>query len=163
MKKAVLVLFVSLVLFFVSTPLVAAPAVKTPLTAEMTTMLVDPGKVWITADNIQQVKGAMAEGSITGDISGSIAITEDETLDLNTGEGCAHGRVVLTTADGTFEGHFVAVITDYYYVQGKAVGKGTGVYEGQKMMAWFEGHTEMVDSVPTTFSDVEGIILSPHG
>lgn len=162
MKKAVSILLVSLAVFFVSTPLVAAPATKTPFEGEMTTVLVYPGKVWITADGIEQVKGAVAEGSITGDISGSVTVTEDETLDLNTGLGYVHGKVVITTADGTFEGSFVALITGYYYVQGKGVGQGTGAYEGQKMMAWFEGHSEMVDGVPTTTSTVEGIILSPH-
>ena len=163
MKKAVLILFVSLALFFMLTPLVAAPATKTPFAGEMTMMLVYPGKVWTTADGIEQVKGAVAEGSITGDISGSMAVTEDETLDLNTGEGYVHGKVVMTTAEGTFEGSFVGFITDYYYMRGKAVGQGTGAYEGQKMMASFEGHSEMVDGVPTTMADLEGIILSPHG
>jgi hypothetical protein len=162
-KKAVLFLFVLLVSFFVLTPLVSASAVKTPVTGVMTVMLVDPGKVWITADGIEQVKGARGEGSITGDISGSITVIEDETIDLNTGLGWVHGKVVMTTADGTFEGHFVAVITDFYDIQGRAVAMGTGVYEGQKMMGSFVGHSVMVDDVPVTVSNVEGIILSPHG
>jgi len=163
LKKAVLILFLLLALFFVSTPLVAAPAVKTPFVGEMTLTLVSGGKVWVTASGIEQVKGAGSEGSITGGISGSVTVTEDETIDLFTGVGYAHGKVVMTTADGTFEGSFVAFITDYINMRGKAVGQGTGVYEGQKMMGSFEGHQVLSeDGVLTTVLDVEGIILSPH-
>jgi hypothetical protein len=55
-----------------------------------------------------------------------VTVTEDETIDLNTGRGYIHGKVVMTTADGTFEGSFVGFITDFYFVQGKAVGQGAG-------------------------------------
>jgi len=143
---------------------VVAPAQRTSFTGEMLMMVVDPGRAWITKGGIEQIRGAVAEGSVTGDVlSGSMTVVEDETINLNTGEGCVHGKVVLTAADGTFEGSFVAFVTGGFYVSGRAVGHGTGVYEGQKMMASFEGHLEMVDGVPTTIADVEGMILSPHG
>jgi len=146
-----------------STPMVVAPATKTSFKAKMTMMLVNPGKMWTTNGSIQQIKGAVAEGSITGDISGSATVTEDEALNLKTGEGCVHGKVVMTTAGGTFEGSFAGFVTGFVNVWGKAVGHGTGVFEGQKIMVSYKGHSEMIDGVPTTIADVEGIILSPHG
>jgi len=163
MKKRVLIPLVVLALFFTATPMVAAPATKTTFAAEMTLKIVYPGRVWTTRDGIRQVKGAVAEGNIIGDLTGSLRLTEDSTLDLNTGEGFSHGKVVMTTAVGTFEGSFVGVTTAYLFISGKALGHGTGAYEGQKIMASFEGHGEMINGVPTTIASIEGIILSPQG
>jgi len=163
MKKAVLIPLATLALFFLTTPTAMAPATKTPFTARMTLTPVSQGKVWITPDGIQQVRGAIATGYITGNITGSLKVIEDSTFNLTTGEGSSHGKVVITTPDGTFEGIFTGTTTGYYYFSGKAMGHGTGAYEGQKIMGTYEGHAEIIDGVPTAIADIEGIILSPHG
>lgn len=163
MKKAVLILLVALALLFTAVPMAAAPATKTPFTAQATLIPTSPGKIWITSDGVQQVKGAIAEGTVTGDLTGSLAIIQGATLDLNTGEGFMHGKFTITTAEGTFQGSFTGVITGYFYTSGQAVGHGTGAYEAQKIMGAFNGYQTMIDDVPTTILALEGLILSPHG
>jgi len=104
-----------LLVLFVVTPVMAAPATKTLFTAEASFVpgSISTGKGWITKDGIQHVKGAISEGNITGDISGTMWLMSDETVDLNTGEGANHGKFVLTVDGGTFEGSFQSKVTPF--------------------------------------------------
>jgi len=162
-KKAVLLPLVALALMLTVIPTTMAAATMTPLTGQMLITAVSPGKVWVTKDGIQQVKGSTSGGTITGTITGSVQITQYSTLNLKTGRGFFHGKIVITNPDGTFEGSFVGVVTGYYNMTGRGVSQGTGAYEGQKAMTMFKGQMEMRDGVPTAVIEVKGILLNPHG
>jgi len=171
MKKVLLPVMALLVLCVVA-PVMAAPATKTPFTAEASFVPgnVYPGEEWITEDLIYHVKRQVGEGPVTGDIEGWSTIVRHATLDLKTGEGSCHGKIVITVVVdtvvvGTFEGTEQSTITAYGGtpetpgISGTFIAYGTDTYEGQKMMASFEGGL-IGDTVVVVF---KGIILSPKG
>lgn len=173
--KKVLIPVMALLVLFVVTPVMAAPATKIPFTAEASFGFgnVSPGEEWETEDGIYHLKGAVSEGttdihSAYGDISGALMIRHDLALDTNTGLGDCHGKFVITVFDntgtvvlGTFEGseHGAHTITDHHYISGNLVAKGTGMFEGLKMRGSYEG--ELIDG--TVVMDMKGILLSPKG
>jgi hypothetical protein len=167
--KKILIPVMALLVLFIITPVLATPATKTPFTAVLSFVPVSPGKQWITEDGISHVKGGIFEGTVTGisgpDISGTMWMSVDETVDLNTGEGSLHGKWTITAIGGTFEGSAVGVITPTSpttsYMSGTFIGHGAGDYEGQKIKGSFEGDV-IVDVYPIEL-DMEGIILSPKG
>ena len=169
MKKVLIPVIALLVLFAVA-PVIAAPATKTPFTAETSFIPgnISPGEVWITKDGIRHVKGAISEAPVTGDISGTMWLVSAETIDLNTGEGAVHGKFVLTVDGGTFEGSFQSVFTPLspgqLRISGTFTGQGTGTYEGQKIMVSSEGKLILPPPLPPVVEILlEGIILSPKG
>lgn len=162
MKKVLMPILALLVLFAV-TPAVAAPATKTLFTAEASFIpgSISPGKGWVTKGGIQHIKGATSEGTVTGDISGTMLLVSDETMNLNTGKGTNHGRFVLTVDGGTFEGSFQSIVTLHVF-SGTFIGHGTGTYEGQKIMGSHQGELT-VDAIPVVEMVLDGIILLPKG
>ena len=171
MKKVLLPVMALLVLFAVA-PVMAAPATKTPFTADVSFVLgnVYAGEEWITMDGIYHVKGQVSQGPVTltpvtGDILvGTMLIVRHATLDLNTGDGSCHGKIVITVNGGTFEGSEQSTITLWgAHISGTFLAQGTGMYEGQTIMASFEGGVVIVDGVKTVVAEFEGIILSPKG
>ena len=170
MKKVLMPVIALLVLFAVA-PVMAAPATKTPFTAEASFVPgnVDLGEEWITEDLIYHVKGQVGEGPVTGDIIGWLTIVRHATLDLNTGDGSCHGKIVITVDGvGTFEGTEQSTITagggtpEIPGISGTFEAHGTDTYEGQKIMASFEGGV-IRDTVVTVVVVFEGIMLSPKG
>ena len=172
MKKVLIPVMALLVLFAV-TSVMAAPATKIPFTGEASFGFgnVSPGEDWTTEDGIYHLKGAVSEGttdihSAYGDISGALMVRHDLVLDTNTGLGACHGKIVITVVVdtvvlGTFEGseHGAHTITDHHYISGTLVAKGTGMFEGLKMMGSYEG--ELIDG--TVVMDMKGTLLSPTG
>lgn len=172
MKRA-LIPVTTLLMLFVVTPVIAAPAAKIPFTSEVNIGFgsVSLGKEWTTEEGIYHFKGAISEGtaeihSILGDMSGTMMMVHDLALDLNTGHGQCHGKFVLTVDGmGTFEGseHGTHTITDGHYIAGGLVAKGTGMFEGLKMMALYEGEIFTVDTHQEVVAEMEGTLLSPKG
>ncbi len=149
---------------FVVAPTIAEPATKTPFTAEASFVPgnISLGKVWITKGNVQHVMGAESDGTVTGDISGTMWLVSYETVNLETGDGVNHGKFVLTVDEGAFEGSFRSVVTPDGF-SGTFVGHSTGMYKEQKMLGSYEGELTIVDAVPVVEMVLEGIILSPKG
>ncbi len=162
MRNEVLLSLLALALLLVAAPIALASVTKIPFTAQTILLPVSQGKSWTTPGDIQQAKGVVAEGNITGDITGTVRIVEDETLSLNTGQGVMHGQFMMTTTEGTFKGSFAGEVTGGIILTGKAVGQGTDTYEGQKIMGTYTGHVETTNGIPVTTLNLEGIILLSH-
>ncbi len=162
-KKVLMPVFVLIVLFAIA-PAVAAPAAKTPYTANVILNITSPGEGWTTEGDILHVKGLIAEGTFNSSDLGIVDATMwkklDYTLNTITGKGTMHGKFVLTVDGmGTFEGSFRDIITDSTHLSGTVVGQGTGGFEGWKTMGTWYG-----DIMDGTIENVlEATILSPRG
>ena len=169
--KKVLIPVMALLVLFVVTPVMAAPATKIPFTAEASSVFgnISPGIEW-EADGIYHVKGAISSGTVTTisgpDISGTMGLVMDLVINTKTGRGMCHSKIVVTVEGvGTFEGselgsHTIIPIPDPPYlkdvISGRFVLHGTGEFERLKMMGSFEGEN-IGGSVEMA---LEGIILS---
>jgi hypothetical protein len=174
MNKKVLISVIALLVLFAVTPVMAAPATKTPFTAEASFVFgnISPGIEW-EQGGIYHVQGVISSGTfatISGtDISGTLMIWHDLVINTKTGLGECHGKVILTVEGvGTFEGsehgtHTIIPIPDPPYlkdvISGSFVLHGTGEFERLKMMGSYEA--EMVGGLVEMA--LEGIILSPLG
>ena len=172
--KKVLMPVMALLVLFVVTPVMAAPATKIPFTAEASSVFgnISPGIEW-EADGIYHVKGAISLGNVTTisgpDISGTMRSVTDLTINTKTGLGGCYNKIVVTVEGvGTFEGsqhstHTIIPIPDPPYLKdvtsGSFVLHGTGEFEGLKMMGSYEG--EIINKLVEMA--LEGIILSPKG
>ncbi len=164
MKKGILIPLVALLVLFIATPVIAAPAAKIPFTANVKLQITDSGEEWPTKGDILHVKGLIAEGffnsSELGIVNAAMWKKLDFTLNTITGKGTMHGKFVLTVdGAGTFEGSFRDKITDSTHLAGTVVGQGTGAFEGVKTMGTWEGDimgTEIVNVL-------DAILLSPRG
>jgi len=160
-KRVLIPVTVLLVLFAVA-PVMAAPATKTPFTAEahFITGNVDPGETRTTKGNIVQIRNSTSTGTVTGDISGTLLFVQDQTLDMNTGLGVNHGKFVITVVGGTYEGSFRSMFTGLSFT-GTFVAQGTGTVEGQILMGSYEGQITIVDTSHHVQMTIDGVILSP--
>jgi hypothetical protein len=163
LNKKIVILIMTLSMLFVVTPALAAPAATIPYTADVELDMDSPGDVWVTAGGIQQIKGAVAEGSfVSADlgITGMMVKEFDCTINVNTGKGTIRGKFVLTVDDvGTLEGSFWGKVTDGTHLAGGVVGHGTGGFEGLKTMGTWEG-----DIIGSQIVNVlDAILLSPQG
>ncbi len=158
-----LLLLMALLVFTTVSPVMSAPAMKTSFMAEASFVPgnISQGTMWTTKDGIQHVRGAISEGTISGDLSGTFSIISHETVDLNTGEGVNHGKFILILDEGTFEGSFQSTIVMYTF-SGTFIGHGTGAYKGQKLMGLHEGEL-IFDTIPVVQMTLEGIMFSPKG
>ncbi len=158
-----LLLPMALLVFAIVSPVMSAPAIKTSFIAEASFVPgnISQGSIWTTKDGIQHVRGAVSEGTITGDLTGTFLIISYETVDFNTGEGVNHGKFTLILDGGTFEGSFQSTISMYTF-SGTFVGHGTDTYKGQKLMGLHEGEL-ILDTIPVVQMTLEGIMLSPKG
>ena len=173
--KKVLIPVIALLVLFAVTPVMAAPATKTPFTAEASIVggNISPGIEWTTDDGIYHIKGAISSGTFTTisgpDISGTVRLVTSLYIDTTTGLGECHNKIVMTVEGvGTFEGsqngtHMIIPIPDPPYIKdvtsGSFVLHGTGEFKGLKMMGSYEG--EEIGGLIELAS--EGIILSPKG
>ncbi|MCW3976451.1 MAG: hypothetical protein NWE77_00800 [Candidatus Bathyarchaeota archaeon] len=164
MKKKVLMPVIALLALFAVAPTSAAPAAKTPYTAEVSLAITSQGEYWTTKDGILHVRGLIAEGLFNSADLGIVDATMwkklDYTLNTATGEGTMHGKFVLTVGEvGIFEGSFRDMITDFTHLSGTVVGQGSGAFAGWKTMGIWYG-----DIIDGTIENVlEAIILSPKG
>ena len=159
--KRILIPLIALLVLFAVAPVMAAPATKTPFTTHVTfiTGNVSPREMWTTQGNILQIKESTSAGNVSGDISGTVLLTMDETLDLNTGLGVNHGKFVITLTGGTYEGSSRSMFTDLSF-SGTFIAHGSGSVERQVLMGSFEGVITIVDSLHLVNVVFEGVILS---
>jgi len=151
----------ALLVLFVVAPVMAAPAAKTPYTADVILAIISPGEEWETEGGILHVKGLIAEGTFvsTLGISGVMRKKLDYTLNTITGKGTMVGKFVLTVDGiGTFEGSFRDQITEFTHLSGTVVGQGTGVFAGWKTMGTWYGEIFEDDTIENVLN---AIILVP--
>lgn len=129
MKKVVLMPLMALVVLLMITP-VMAPATKTPASGSLTASGTAPGEARITKDGILHIKDAEGAGPVVGDLPGYMVFTFSAAVDLSTGLGSAHGKWVFSDDYGTFEGAWRVDVTGVVFIDGSAIGQGTGAYEG---------------------------------
>ncbi len=163
MNKKIMMPFMILLAFFAAAPLVAAPAVVVPYTADVSLAVIDPGESW-TLGGILHVRGLIAVGTFDSadlDISGAAMWKKlDYTLNTITGQGTMHGIFVLTVdGAGSFEGSFRDRITDSTHLAGTVVGQGTGAFAGVKTMGIWYG--DIIDG--TVENVLEAQLLFPKG
>jgi hypothetical protein len=127
--KRVLILVMALLVFSMITTAMAS-AIEIPVSGSFTGSATAPGESWITNDNILQIKDAEGAGPSAGDLPGYMEFTLSGDVDLNTGLGSAHGKWVLSDDHGTIEGTWRVDVTSVVFIEGSAVGKGTGDYMG---------------------------------
>lgn len=176
MRKILMATMLLLVLSIV-TPVMAAGATKIPFTAEASFIFgnVCPGKEWITKNGIYILMGAISQGTtdvhcVLGDMSGTLQISHSLILNMKTGVGYCFGEFVITVFDatgtvvlGTFEGSELGkhTITDHHYISGILFAKGSGMFEGMKMMASYEGEMITVGTQQVVELSMSGSLLSP--
>jgi hypothetical protein len=150
MRKVLMVMMLLLVFSAVAS-VRATPAAKIPFTAEASFVFgsIYPGEP-ITEDSILFVKRAISDGIVTvygvsdTPIPCTLVMVHDLFINLNIGLGECHGKFVITIfgGGGAFEGseHGTHEIAESYHgVTGNVVADGTGMFQGLKMMASYEG------------------------
>jgi hypothetical protein len=128
-----------------------ARATKTPFSATETSVPVQEGTTWISG-HIFHIRGEVDAGPVTGDLEGTITITVNLNVDMNTGKGELFGTFTLATDEVTWSGSFAGAISGPLS-SGRFGGQGT---DGTKVMGHFTQTGE------NTF-DLSGIILDPNG
>ena len=98
---------------------------------------IDPGRVWISDDGIQHLRGRVIIDIIKADddrVAGYITITQNRNLNLTTYDGTYSSKWSLKpdAYDGTWEGVFTGEIRSAIF-SGHGHGKGTGELEGMKL------------------------------
>lgn len=141
------------------TPAMSSSATKIPVKGSITAYLTAQGEVRMTRGNIVIQRNTEAEGPVSGDLSGTIHITSDVNLNLNTGEGVSFGTFVFTDTHGTFKGMWQVRYTDFVYFEGAAEGHGSEAYAGMLVKLSFKGSNPS-DVINI---DYEGTVLSPKG
>ena len=158
MKKRIWMPIVGLLMLSViTTPAMAkTAATKEPISFTLENIITIPsGKMWLTNDNIQQIKKVKQVGTVSGYFDGTMEFVVSMSINWTSGEGTGHGKFVITTDDssigGTFriEGNWATL-----HIIGTLVGTNSaGIYEGKKIMCALE-QTE-----PNVVA-FDGIILS---
>lgn len=172
MKKMVLVPIMVLALLFVVAPVMARMEGATRIygAGEYFGDVIDPGKQWVSEEGIVQVRDGLGNGTMTGDIPGFMVFTMNVAFDPTTGKGRIWGKFVAGDSFGnTFEGTFLAAISDWGTIDGKGVGQGTGAFEGMLLKNGFSGYNAYFGlPLPPYPMDTpiyfywDGYILSPH-
>lgn len=157
MKKG-LMFAMGLIVLSVITPAMAS-AIKIPVKGSITAFLTAPGDVRITKGNIMIQRNTEAEGPVSGGLSGTIHITSNVNLNLNTGEGVSFGTFTFTDDHGTFKGMWRVRYTDFIHFEGAAGGHGTHAYVGMLVKLSFKG----LNPPSLVNIDYEGIVLSQKG
>ena len=160
MKKEILIPMIGLlVLSAIMAPVMAkTAATKEPISFTLENITTIPsGKMWLTNDNIQQIKKMKQVGTVSGYFDGTMEVLVSMTLNWTSGEGTGHGKFMIKTDDGSIGGTFrIEGNWATSYIIGTIVGTdSTGIYEGKKIMCSLE-QTEL-DEV-----SFDGIILSPR-
>jgi len=165
--KKVLVPVLVLLALWMATSVMAAPALKIPVSGDFTgSLTAPPAKKWITNGGILIIKGAEGAGPLTGSFTGIMVFTGMFATDLNTGLGHGCGKWVSTDAYGTFEGTWITDVTGFVYVDGSSVGQGTGDYEGMILKNSFLGYNLYLggyEGPDGVYFEWVGTILSTKG
>jgi len=158
-KKGILILIVGLlVLSVIMAPAMAkTAATKEPISFTIENMTAIPsGKIWLTNDNILQVKNVKQVGTVSGYFDGTMEVVFSQAINMTSGEGSGHGKFVIITDDGSIGGTFRIENWGPTFSSGTFVGTdSTGIYEGKKIMGSLE-------STMPSVASFEGIILSPR-
>ena len=142
-----------LVALFGLLPSIAIAGVtKTPFTATITlTEVGAPDRVWESGP-ILHVRGEPNEGTVTGDLTGTVSIVNNYNLDPRTISGPGWGTFVIATADITWEGTYRSKL------------------EGGLNMGTFVGHGDDASRIKGSFAQtgeveftLEGVIIEPKG
>jgi hypothetical protein len=116
-------------------------------------------KVWRDEEGVFHVRDNPRTGVVTGDITGTIAIVENRNVDTNTGTGDFFGTFTLTTAEGSWSGHFSGTVGSAGGGAGvltlELIGQGSGGLEGTKLSATSVGSGRI--------HTLTGTILDPKG
>lgn len=119
---------------------VMASATRIAIVGDATLSVTSIGDVRITKSGIMHQTDAQASGPITGAVlSGQMEIELSASFNINTGEGVAWGKFIITTSQGTFEGMFRVKDTNFIYFEGAGEALGTGGYEGMLLQFQFQG------------------------
>jgi hypothetical protein len=104
--------------------------------------VVDPGKIWVSEENIQHVKDSYWAGTNDGSLGvGTFEVWYNQiSLDLASGEGTFSGKFLVTIpGKGTIAGTGRGTITGFVYSLGTFIGThGTGDFEGLIAKGSFE-------------------------
>ena len=160
MKKRIWIPMIGLlVLSVIMAPVMAkTAATKEPISFTLENITTIPsGKMWLTNDNIQQIKKVKQVGTVSGYFDGTMEVVVSMSINWTSGEGSGHGKFVIKTDDGSIGGTFrVEGNWATLHIIGTLVGtNSTGIYEDKKIMCSLE-QTE-----PNEVS-IDGIILSPR-
>ena len=161
MKKVLISIVALLVLSMV---LVAPTKAKTVELYEshIEIELIDPGKEpWISEDGILHFKDSYWKGTEVGTLGEGTFEEWYEHLSINleTGEGTASAKWLLTLPEGNLSGSWRGKITQGYILSGTFVGThGTGDLEGVKKMGSIDG---MIIDETHAVADITGIIIYP--
>ncbi len=128
-----------------------AQATRTPFSATETSGPVQEGKSWVSG-HILHIRGELDAGTVTGDLEGTITITVNLNVEMNTGKGELYGTFTIATDAVSWSGSFAGAISGPLS-SGRFGGQGT---DGTNLMGHFTQTGE------NTF-DLSGIILNPHG
>ena len=151
-NKKILVILTTLMTIGLLAPTVMAdPSTKTPVTATSERIGVVPGEQWTTNGGIIQIRGQQVTYKVTLNIFGESSLfglssnVWNGRVNPKTGKMIIHYETVWTFSGGSFEGVLQSRLEsspppyEYYEIHG--VLKGTGVFEGQKLMLSYEGST----------------------
>ena len=129
-----------------------AGVTKTPFTATITlTEVGEPQRTWESGP-IVHVREEPNEGTVTGDLTGTVSIVNNYNLDPRTISGPGWGTFVIATADVTWEGTYRSKL------------------EGGLNMGTFVGHGDDGSRLKGSFTQtseiqftLEGVIIEPSG
>jgi hypothetical protein len=118
--------------------------------------ITDPGKQWVSDDNIAHTRGQIQNGPVSGDLSGSIMVMGRADVTVATQTGTGSGKFTITATGGTWEGRFEGRFDGGVFF-GKLVANGTGDFAGLILRGTIS-QTE-----PNRFYMLTGTILNPGG
>lgn len=173
MKKQTFLVLVLLVAALLAVAPAAAKAKRTQFEAFEATCNIVPGDAEITGNVLHIREQINTNRVIATDATqtGTNTVLVNVDLNLVNGDGAAYGTFSLDpdAFTGTWEGSFSGHISGFV-ITGQALGHGTGVLAGQKVMV------DLQDIDPATLpenpcapgsvlgaSSVSGVVLNPHG
>jgi len=137
MRRAWIVVLVATSLSLPMVPSAGAVTERIPTSGvDVIVQLVDPGRVWVTEDGVQHVRGWTGSYETTDALygTGSLLIVANWNLDLTTGSGSLRGTMYyeFPSAGGGFEGTWNAKFSAFLW-SGKSQGTGFGDLEGWQL------------------------------
>jgi hypothetical protein len=145
-------------------PIMAAPATKIPVTATSERTGVVSGESWTTNGGVTHFRDYQVTYDISlniegeGSLAGISSNVWNGRVNTKTGKAVLQYNAIWSFPGGSFEGVIQSRLESYpppyEYYEIHCVLKGTGVFEGQKLMLSYEG--------TTTDPVWEGFLLRPN-
>lgn len=140
--KKILMLAAALLTVCMMSTVQAKAKIEEPYNAHIESVLIDPGKQWISEDGILHIRGSYWVGTEVGTLGSSVL--EDWlsfNINLATGEGTLCGYWVLTfEGRGTISGSATGKISMGYLISGMFIGThATGEFEGVQKKGLLDG------------------------